>query len=210
LGPNSTALQRTKVQDQANGLRRKIEAWRNIQALYIPSVTLLLDEAAKNAPVGAPELPVFEWPLWLPSTIERVPCNPKLQNFEWRLREAQAFEALDHIRHYLRVLSYNYKFKDKAVRGVAGNTRAQSKIQALRKKLQIQVQKYRAARNALKELAKRLEVVGWQARIPKLDDKDVRGMAVGEDGQTEGNRTLSWIWHMAPAKSEDDPGLHDG
>ncbi|KDR84201.1 hypothetical protein GALMADRAFT_56241, partial [Galerina marginata CBS 339.88] len=125
--------QRTKVQLRSNALQRKIDSWCQFQLLYCPGVATLRARATSSA--ITPHLT----PLWLPSQIKgQVPVDQSLVDIEWKIRQAQAFEALESIRHFLQVRAYLYKFKDRFVRGQGPNTRANNDIagvQALRESM---------------------------------------------------------------------------
>lgn len=43
-------------------------------------------------------------------------------------------------------------------------------------------------------LAGVLDNPSWEAEPPELQPTDIRGMSEADSGQSEGNRTLSWIW----------------
>ena len=61
-------------------------------------------------------------------------------------------------------------------------------------------------------LARVLNRVGWDTSLPHLADKDIRGISTGLEGETEGRRTLSWIWIRSgvAAQATGDQHLHDG
>ena len=66
---HATDLQKAKILEHSNTLRRKIDAWITIQQLYIPAVALLRsqDDSAEVAPVAVQDIK-----LYLPSTLPRV------------------------------------------------------------------------------------------------------------------------------------------
>ena len=64
------------------------------------------------------EIAPWDYPLRLPSSLHlRSACLPILQQHEFRLREAQAYEALDELRDHLRLRSHMYKYKDENIVG---------------------------------------------------------------------------------------------
>jgi len=65
LGSHSTDLQRAKVLERSNALRRKFEAWTEVQQFYIPSVTMF---HARTEMSNVPQA-VQELDLYLPSLI---------------------------------------------------------------------------------------------------------------------------------------------
>jgi hypothetical protein len=212
LGPHATNLQRAKLLERANSLRRRIEAWRAVQVLYIPGVQVLLAHLAQSAAASSREEQVPEMRLFLPSALRRrVPCHDKLMHYEWRLRFAQAEDALDDLRHGLRLRTHLYHKKDREARGVAENTRAAANIRRQQAKVNAAAQKYRVARKALEALAISTFSAGWDTKLPKLEDADIRGMGQAEDGVSEGRRKVSWIWtnYTAVSQAGQDPSLND-
>lgn len=146
--------------------------------------------------------------LYLPSALVNlnlVPCDPELQNYEWRLREGQAFDALDEIRHNLQLRAHSYKFKDKNIRGVRRNMRSNKGIDKLNKKIALAAKTYRAAWKALQNLDT-VGRKGWENDLKPLREQDIRAMSEGLYGDSESHRTLSWIWvtqGVAVGASED-------
>lgn len=212
MGLHATSLQKTKIVERTNGLRRRIKAWFEIQALYIPGTSLLRAlEAQRRAP-DAPEVKVADIELWLPSAIgHKVMCDPALQENEWVFREAQANDALHTMRQNLRLDSFLIKRKKDWSRGVRQNTRSQTTIQRNLAKVKTAVEKYRNAHAALMALQPLLgKPPRWAETLKVLKDEDVRGMPVSGIG--EGRARLSWIW-LSPGVAggeAEEPGLHDG
>lgn len=212
LGQHATNLQRAKLQERANGLRKRISSWFDIQALYIPGTTLLRSGAADYIPPNAPDIKVFDIEIWLPSAIgRRVACDTTLRDFEWQLRVAQANDALHLLRQNLRLDSFLMKKKKDWDRGVKQNTRSQTVIKQNMAKVNEGALKYRVARAALVKLAPLLgKSHGWAQALQPLADEDVRGLPV--QGLGEGKRTMSWIWTspgVGSNKGPELPGLND-
>jgi hypothetical protein len=181
-----------------------------VQSLYIPGASVLRDRAERELPLDSPEERVEDMLLFLPSTINRqIPIDSTLEKFEYRLRFAQAQDALTELRHHLRLRSHLYIKKDRFARGVAANTRSKNIISRTDDKVTACATKYRIARAAVKILAKHLKKSGWEVKLPRLNDPDIRGMTAGLEGESEGKRTLSWIWKTAGVGSQ-DAGMNDG
>jgi hypothetical protein len=196
--------QRTKIQLRSNALQRKIESWRKFQLLYCPTVTML------HAPLASPKdnassIKPHLIPLWLPSQInDRVSIDTSLVNIEWKLRHAQAYESLDSLRHYLQVRAYLYKFKDRFIRGQGANTRARNAISGVQAKIDAAAAEYRVAYGALLSLSSQVFGFGWKNELLLLKDEDIRDLSEGKaerlgKKQSEGRRTISWIWKTVPA-----------
>jgi hypothetical protein len=126
--------------------------------------------------------------LWLPSAISgKIPCDPHLYAFEWDLRYAQANNALDNLRRNLQLCSHLYKYKDCFATGQQANTRANTTISHAQSYIAASVARYRVARKTLVSLAVILNKDdAWKVTILDLKDEDVRGMTVGEGGESEG------------------------
>ena len=213
-------------------LHRKIDSWIAIQHMYIPALRLArtLDDDAQQ---DRSEVAVSCIPLHLPSSlISSISCDSRLLIIEWKLRSAQASDALDDLREALRIRSYLLIDKQRFKRGQIANTRSNNTIARCQTKVQTAVARYRAARLAFCALSRRLHVDDdWKTKFPKLKDQDIRGMAAEEDDSTsakkkrrklpggkdkviasEGYNKLSWIWTHSGAgeQADGDALLSDG
>jgi hypothetical protein len=150
--------------------------------------------------------------LWLPSKIYGDAtdpvhqCDAMLCQYEWELRRAQAYDALDELRRHLRLRAHLYKFKDAHIRGQQANTRASAIIDKVESNVSIAAARYRRAWSALKHLSPALSRTTWKEEFPKLENDDIRGMSQGKPGQSSGNRTLSWIWKARGIASDAPEG----
>ena len=208
--------QRTKFQLRSNALQRKIDAWCKFQLLYCPAVATLHAPSPKgnNSSSIKPHL----IPLWLPSQINgRVPVETSLISIEWKLWHAQAYKSLASLRHYLQFRAYLYKFKDRFVRGQGANTRARNSINSVQAKIDAAAAEYRVAYGALLLLSSHHDVFefGWKNELLPLKDEDIRDLSEGKaerlgKTQSEGRRTISWIWKVVPAEDlENDNFLRE-
>ncbi|KAF8137103.1 hypothetical protein EV363DRAFT_1156356 [Boletus edulis] len=209
-GIHATDQQKAKLLQRSNGLLRRIEAWTNVQTLYIPSVASLRVKAALNSEqVQRPE----SFRLWLPSALRRqVPCDVNLEEIEWKLRTGQAHDALEELRQALRSRAYMLRFKDRFLHGQGATTRARNSLKSVDTKVDASAAKYRAAYGALSALSPLLGKVGWATTFRPLEKEDIRSMTHGtEDRPTEGRRRLSWIWLTCGYTdgTQADEGLQD-
>ncbi len=204
LAVHATDIQRARALEHQNALHRRVDAWVDIQQLYMPGVAARrqrLMAATESASVP------FNIPLLLPSaTVGSTVCTPALMELEWRLRYAQAFDALADLRGHLEVRSHLYKFKDRFARGQRANTRAMTVVKQADAKIAADAARYRAAYAALCALAVPLGKIGWAAHLSPLHAADVRHVTEGEEGETEGRRTMSWIWKAAASAPSDSDG----
>ncbi|KAH7905933.1 hypothetical protein BJ138DRAFT_1017003 [Hygrophoropsis aurantiaca] len=192
LGPHSTDIQRTKVQQGLNSLQRKIDLWASVQLLYMPIVAV---HRAKAASTSLAKVEPQKFKLWLPSELAPTDvCDVRLRDYEWRLRYAQAHDALNQTRQFLRLRSHLYNFKDRNVRGQRPNTRANTVIDNVDAKVMVCAKRYQNARIALQTLSKVLGKVGWETVLKDLTKDDLKAMRDLFDDETEGRKKLSWIW----------------
>jgi hypothetical protein len=213
LGPHATMRQHAIVTERSNVLLSKINAWMAIQQLYMPGTAALRIKDAENAPTGGPDLKPWDIKLYLPSEVGlQMPCDQKLQECEWKLREAQAYDSLDEVRDSLRLSTHLYKHKKAFVRGQRPNTRARTVISRADTKTQAAAAKYRTARHALVRLGNLLgKPSDWKTRLKILNPTDVRAMNAPLLGESEGRRSISWIWLVVGVgvRAGEDTALHN-
>ncbi|KAI0750098.1 hypothetical protein C8Q80DRAFT_1219017 [Daedaleopsis nitida] len=194
MSTHATDLQRAKMQERQNMLQRRIDSWFTIQQLYTPSVVTRRSRMLEaNESVGH----TYNLPLLLPSATLDDPSSlssDSLKTIEWRLRYAQAFDSLCDLRGHLEVRTHLYKHKDRFARGQRANTRAQTVIKQVDGKINADVERYHTAYDTLQALAAPLSQTEWRRYLRPLLAGDVRHITEGEDGQSEGRRTMSWIW----------------
>ena len=165
----------------------------------MPCVTPLVPSlpASPDLDVSLPAIPAESIPLHLPSSLPqhllKLPELASVKEKEYRLRLAQADDALAKIRWQRRIISGLWQFKKLNVDGT--RNRSTTRMRALYNKFNLRTQRcaacYRAARNAL--LA--LDPDGsWQSRLKHLSDNDICGP--GKDDSEPGNSRFepSWIW----------------
>lgn len=224
------------MQERKNGLYRKLKTWTDIQQLYMPEVFVLRAREERAGADSTREVPSHDIALHLPSSLPlRTPASQKLVEYEFRLRMAQAFEALEEIRRHLRLRTHMYRYKDRHVVGQRANTRSRNLLSRVQTKVDAGATKYTRARNALATLALRTGTVGWDTQLQKLSDEDLRAFtddsekererkgrktAQGKKGNVaqkkaqalgEGHKTLSWIWKVVGVRDDgNDEGVQEG
>jgi hypothetical protein len=200
------------MQERKNALHRKIKAWTTIQELYMPGISVLRARADRAASDHIPAVEVYNFELRLPSSLpSSTACPVKLRVFEFKLREAQAYEALEEMRQQLRLRTHMYKYKDRNSVGQRANTRSQNLINRVQRKIQASSTKYNTARQALIKLSSYVDNVGWRSKLLPLAPEDIRAFTDGESGQSEGCRTLSWIWKVVGiSEDSEDTSVQEG
>ncbi|KAN0088025.1 hypothetical protein V8E55_006646, partial [Tylopilus felleus] len=149
----------------------------------------------------------------LPSkVIETLPCDQATLRIEWRLRLAQAHDALNSLRSNLCTRSFVCKFKDKNLHGQGANTRAQNTLKGIKAHINRAANKYNEAHDTLSNLASPLNETSWASVLCPLQAQDIRGMSDLLRGETEGTRKLSWIWstHGSVDDITDEMGAIEG
>lgn len=184
----------------------------------MPEATILREKAARAAERAAqlssetmPEEAPEDMPLWLPSSIgHRAKCDRRLQTIELKLREAQAHDALRDLRRHLLFTSHLWGSKRRFTRGQRPSTRARTLIQRTQRKSDAAADKYRVSYKALVVLGGILREADWQKSLRPLASDDVRGISEGLLRDSEGRRTLSWIWTIVGIGEQVDKQLDDG
>jgi hypothetical protein len=199
-------MQKAKLLQRVNALRRRIDTWARVQLLYIPSVSHLRspDDIATVAKV-------HKISLFLPSSLpSTAPCDERLLRHEWELRKAQANDALNDLRSVLNLRYHLYKYKDAFIRGQRANTRANGIISSAELRIDTLSAKYTASRDALVGLASRLNKnEDWEKTLKPLDrHKDAVPLKY-DDGKTLGQQDISWIWKTSGVSNSNDLGLQD-
>ncbi|KAF8066636.1 hypothetical protein FPV67DRAFT_1417508 [Lyophyllum atratum] len=231
LGQHATDKQKSKLQTQSNILRRKIDAWIAVQHLYMPALATIRTRDAEADDHDSD--PTEDVSLYLPSALAHssshpralpssrlqapvVPCDIRLREMEWELRNAQASDALAELRDGLRLRSYLYIDKDRFQRGQRHNTRSRGIIDRTEVKIAAAASKYRAARLAIEGLAPALDKVGWEDAYPLLAREDIRAMGEADPsvrvrpGPAQGRHRGSWIWtRLGDLEYKDDDLLQD-
>ncbi|KAG1765487.1 hypothetical protein EV702DRAFT_67561 [Suillus placidus] len=151
--------------------------------------------------------------LWLPSQIGKTAsCDTRLQTIEWKLRYAQAHDALRSLRSNLRAQTAILKYKDRNLRGQGANTRARNTLKAVEARLEAAASTYERAHKALVVLTPLVNQTGWHSSLRPLNRTDIRSMTDLLWGESEGTRKLSWIWNMrgaAPDEMDSDNAFED-
>ena len=202
LTDSSPDTRHADIVRRRNTLQVRLEAWREYQDLYMPGVARLRCETATSARGRQPE----SWPLYLPSQVKSnalVPQYRSLQDIELRLRQAQSNDTLAQLKRHLRARARLLSVKKHDVTGQKRNTRSWGYINTVQSRIDADVARYRAAYSALLALDPD-NAHDWQRVLRPLADGDVREMKEGLPGETEGRKSLSWIWRTSGWSGSDD------
>ncbi|KAA1479478.1 hypothetical protein DENSPDRAFT_855406 [Dentipellis sp. KUC8613] len=188
----ATTKKKVTLQDKQNALHHRIQAWHQVQRLYMPVVTTLLPKAtgdgsegqetaqpSASVPSEETTLPKPEFKkLWMPSDLspsQRVTgILPGLVDKELCLHEAEAEDALHEICRLIHIHLGLCHYKKKQVNGPSQkrNTRAREVISKFLAKRDRQFECYNAARGALDKLQSEPDAP-WQARLLPLSRSDL-------------------------------------
>lgn len=213
LGLHATDRQHSNIVQRDTALRTQIKAWYEVQQLYCPAAHAARARELANAVPDTPLGPASSMKLWMPSMLEpQAECDRRLQEHEWSLRYAQANDALQVVRTNLQLRAGLFHYKDRFDRGQSAMTRSMHLLDKIKARIAAACLRYRVARHALCVLAPQLlRGTLWEVALKPLEPGDVRGLSVGDMGDSEGRRKLSWIWtaHGVAAEANDDERLHD-
>jgi len=135
-----------------------------------------------------------------------------------QLWEAQAYDTLNNIRHFLRIVGHLWAGRRKHARGQKENTCAGTLIPHTQGKLAASIAHYRHAWAALCSLMG-TDIGSEQGSLRQLKDSHVRGLTdpystkTKKHQQTEGRREMSWIWSagglVTGDEEADDPNVRN-
>ncbi|KAL0565660.1 hypothetical protein V5O48_016361 [Marasmius crinis-equi] len=171
-----TICQSNKTRDQRRAIKRCIQALAELRAIYMPSLAQY--KVDKKLEDGGEDMVAEEMKVWLPSDIppddvSRV-CMVEAREAEKKLQFARANDALDGLRHTLRVKSCMVVFKNTHVRGQRDSGRAQGEINNITSRVNRFAGQYRRARTAYYGLTSEGdEELGV---LPVLASSDIRSL----------------------------------
>lgn len=172
----------------------------------MPGCSTLLDDIDPDSIIDSPESVKLWLPSALPDTSRDAWCASGLVTLEFRLRYAQAVDALDQLRRLRRLLrGLILQAKKHPSPTQRTTTRSQSVWDGLGARIAQVCSRYRDARTALL----RLHPLGKSiAFFKELKKDDIRGPGREEDECSESRYIPSWIWMLRPPPTPtDSPGL---
>lgn len=162
--------------EQRNQLTARIRAWEQLLPIYMPGLLqyqtdhpISLSTSSHNSP--HPEDSKLWLPSHLPPNFRHRICVERLPEIEEKLRSAQCYDALNSIRHILKIKSRLVKFKNKNIRGQREGNRSRAIIDRVHERARASAEKYRAARNAKYQLS---GPGAWEQELQVLADADIR------------------------------------
>ncbi len=167
------AHQDAHTAEQRSLLRAKIKKFEELRATYMPGLLQFVSETQEVDHSSGGTL-AEEVQLWLPSSLPadcRGQVCGSLSDMEEHLRIAQCHDALNLVRHVLRLKMWMVEYKNKNVRGQWDGTRSRVGIDAIHKQALAAALKYHTAREA------KLKLSGpgdWERTLRELEDSDIR------------------------------------
>lgn len=169
-----TVQQTSEIVERRSVLKRALRGFEKIRSVYMPGLVQFLTDMDEDLALdedGHPE----NAKLWLPSAIpvgmRQMVCCEDVDQIEERLRRARAYDALDSVRHTLRVKTKMVQFKNKNVRGQRLSGKSREVIDRVHDRVKMFVEKYRRSRAGL------LLLVGpgeWEKELQIMQQSDVR------------------------------------
>jgi len=192
------------------------------------------ESSASDTNVPTTPLNISRMKLLLPSALERsIACDSRLLEMEFELRQAQCADALEDVRHNLRLKVFLIWDKKKHQVGQLSHTRSLTLIERAMGHVTAAADEYIIARTALIAIGNRLGKDGLtnypalkkeqdltMLPVEDLQEKTRKEPKRGRDGEileweieqpSEGRRRLSWIWRDYLGRLVDggDTGYHD-
>ena len=170
--------------------------------------------------------------LFLPSELSiqlQSTCHPGLDEIEHKMRDAQCWSSLDHIRTLLYIKSSLHLFKTRNARAQKQNTCAHATLDQNDTKIKVFQDKYNTARMVLIILGADEATLEWKKvengdlwcledpeelvwKNKKQRKRAEQPMKAGKrDTLGEGHRKLSWIWEGTGVTADADvsTGMHE-
>lgn len=159
--------------------------------------------------------PVEKQQLLLPSDFptEDMRASLSLQDLarcEYRMREGQAYDALNDIRAVIRRRVGLLQQRKRRSSGQAQKTRSRAQMNRAQKALDRAADRYSRARRALLRLGLSEDDETFRALDKKTDLRALQEMEEEEIGLGHGRDELSWIWRVGQADEAEEDDEYEG
>lgn len=169
-----TAHQTTSIIERQTALLKRIQHFREIQQIYMPSFD---PNNSPNVLSPSADVDVEDCKLYMPSDLSVADqgkyCPGGLVEMEDHLRFAEASDALEGLRRQLRTRSFTNHFKVANITGQISNTRARATQHSIDNKVRAAELQYRHSRDALLKLRGHGT---WEQILRVLEPSDVRAL----------------------------------
>ena len=204
-GKTQSNGQKAALLEKRGVLLHQIEKWRQLQAVYMPGAL----DASTPDQGSLPRAKAESVKLWLPSQLDPMDqdsiCLGGVVNSEKELRFAQLEDSLDNLRRVRRIRHGLAIFHKVQLAGEGQKT--QTKSRAVMRTIQDRIDKYARRYRVAHDALLCLDPCGdWQNVYLVLTDKDDRGPGKEpeEMSGSDGQYTLSWIWHSSTTSVSPD------
>nr|GAT58314.1 predicted protein [Mycena chlorophos] len=230
-----TANHELKTEELRSSLLRKIERFRELQAIYIPGAPHVIEELEGSRDSDEPPPPPERTRLFMPSQMAwndalggPAGCLPGLAVIEQRQRIAQCENTLSQLRSSLHARRWLIAHRNANLTGQQQTTRAAKLIERMGERTNSLKTRYIRGFDAL---------VGLRAgnanpHLRPLTDQDIkldqdrdtadldareklakintsRGARPSRNIPSKSRRIMSWIWTAPGAFDDDEAHLHD-
>ncbi|KAF9059907.1 hypothetical protein BDP27DRAFT_1430701 [Rhodocollybia butyracea] len=198
----------------ALALCKRIDGWTSLQVGYMPITALLHSESNVQKGCGSnASNKTTKIPLSLPTAVWEAgeECDARLVDIEWRLRHAACSDELEKMRKHLLSRNWVRNFKTSYGHGQRQGGRSATTLESLNNKVDACTARYRKHRDILKAWGSALKKNdAWMKDLRSLKEEDIRELhTAGLEALGEGERQLSWIWHVQRADISDNKHLVD-
>ncbi|KAM6490334.1 hypothetical protein JOM56_014311, partial [Amanita muscaria] len=210
----TTVRQGATLEEQRNAFRVKLRQWEQLRSAYMPGLSQYRIQFLNEPNIAKSfDLPEDD-DLYLPSSIMEshrgAVCIRDFAKIEEKLRMAQTYDALEGLRHVLRVKMRMIHFKNRNIRGQCDGTRSRAVIDRVHERARYFADKYRSVRSTLMSL---LGPGGWEASLQPLNDSDIRAYTdpvylkpkVGRNGTSEDD--VNELPMIAPSQLDKQPNV---
>ncbi|KAL0568964.1 hypothetical protein V5O48_013007 [Marasmius crinis-equi] len=170
-----TLKQSNKLMEEQRAIKRRIHALSEVKAIYMPGLASYIWRHEQGDDME--EVPAEDIVVWLPSRLIHsevdLVCVSELVTVESKLQFARANDALDGVRHTLRVKACMLLFKNANTRGQRDSGRAQAVINRIMSRVKRFAEQYRNARVAYYAVVKEGAELG---DLPVLAQSDIQAL----------------------------------
>lgn len=178
-------------------LSRDLGAWRKTQLQRFPK----LRDHIPKVDFTVPEEEQLMLPSSFTSEMRKSLGLTRLADVEYRLREGQAYDALQSLRQTIQEYNHNLLNKAHNVHGVKHNTRAETFLRGLTADKHTAAGKYRLARDSMVSLGLSDDDTYWRP----LRDTELWGKSVSKKRKLGDGKTRDpWFWSVVQPKGLTD------
>ncbi len=187
-------MQSELIVKSRNKLQKDIIGWRQNQFIFCP----LLKPYINTVDPKTPELDKLLLPSSFEPALRKHLGLTSLGTIEYRLREGQAYDALNDLREKIKIFNANSNFKKNNVFGQSANTRACAFLKQLSADKVNAADKYRIARQALINLG----LSNSDPVLQELHNDQLHGKDTGQAAKLgDSKKEDPWFWTVGRPSS---------